>query len=82
MEGTNLNSFGKACDFSSNGCEQSETDIRLQELYSFGSDNVPKVPFFPITEQLCFIFLCDYATNAFCVFLCSQSRNFPLRFNR
>ncbi|KAG6752802.1 hypothetical protein POTOM_042840 [Populus tomentosa] len=43
MEGTNLNSFGKACDFSTNGCEQSETDIRLQELYSFGSDNVPKV---------------------------------------
>ncbi|KAG6753775.1 hypothetical protein POTOM_041773 [Populus tomentosa] len=43
MEGTNLNSFGKAYDFSTNGCEQSETDIRLQELYSFGSDNVPKV---------------------------------------
>lgn len=43
MEGTNLNSFGKACDFGTNGCEQSETDIRMQELYSFGSDNVPKV---------------------------------------
>ncbi|KAJ6359264.1 hypothetical protein OIU76_000898 [Salix suchowensis] len=43
MEVTNLKSFGKACDFDTNGCEQSETDIQLKEMYSFGSDNVPKV---------------------------------------
>ena len=81
MEVTNLKSFGKACDFDTNGCEQSETDIQLKEMYSFGSDNVPKVLFFPNTEQLCFIFLCDYAMNAFCVFLCSLSE-FPFYFNR
>ncbi|KAG6746730.1 hypothetical protein POTOM_049093 [Populus tomentosa] len=43
IEGTKRNSFGKASDCCTNGSEQSEIVLQLNELHSFGSDNIPKV---------------------------------------
>lgn len=53
IEGTKRNSFGEASDSCTNGSEQSEIVLQLNELNSFGSDNIPKVPFFPIGGQSC-----------------------------
>ncbi|CAK7327915.1 unnamed protein product [Dovyalis caffra] len=43
IEGTRPNSFGQASDSCADGGEQSETVLQQKELYSFGSDNIPKV---------------------------------------
>ncbi|KAJ6760153.1 SWI/SNF COMPLEX-RELATED [Salix purpurea] len=43
IEGTMSNSFGKASDCCTNGSEQSEAVLQMNELHSFRSDNIPKV---------------------------------------
>ncbi|XP_011047787.1 PREDICTED: protein REVEILLE 7-like [Populus euphratica] len=43
IEVTKQNSFGEASDCCTNGSEQSEMVLQLNELHSFGSDNIPKV---------------------------------------